>query len=315
MSQYKISGGLNLSAIEAAVSSIEVTRNRLVGIRIEAGENIVTFVEQRVPPRPHFVLEGTAPPANTTLSWSGTVLVENEEVIVEIYRGQPAGTVLGPLSQQIEQVQQALNVGVDGAAGPETWSAIADHLQLPAATRVKRTDTRSEAVIATLLPQVQAYARALFFKAKERGFAMTLISGTRSFAEQDKLFAKGRDAQGRVIGKVVTNARGGYSNHNFGIAFDVALFDAQGKYIKDGALYRPVGVLGEEIGLEWGGRWTSLVDPSHFQLRPQWAAGMREAQMLARLRQEYPDGIDIPRKALAALGRQAEIRGLAHGLV
>lgn len=49
--------------------------------------------------------------------------------------------------------------------------------------------------------------------------------GIRTYAEQDALYAKGRDADGNVIDKaaVVTNAKGGESPHNWGMAIDVTL--------------------------------------------------------------------------------------------
>ena len=49
--------------------------------------------------------------------------------------------------------------------------------------------------------------------------------GIRTFAEQDALYAKGRDAAGNVIDAdaVVTEAKRGQSPHNFGLAVDVTL--------------------------------------------------------------------------------------------
>jgi len=46
-------------------------------------------------------------------------------------------------------------------------------------------------------------------------FAYTL----RTFAEQDALYAKGRTE----AGKIVTNAKGGMSYHNYGLAIDIVL--------------------------------------------------------------------------------------------
>ena len=46
-------------------------------------------------------------------------------------------------------------------------------------------------------------------------FAYTL----RTFAEQDVLYAQGRSKPG----KVVTNAKGGQSYHNYGLAIDIVL--------------------------------------------------------------------------------------------
>jgi peptidoglycan LD-endopeptidase CwlK len=195
----------------------------------------------------------------------------------------------------ISAVQKALGVEVDGTAGPETWNAIYNRIcggksaaarktkaAVPAAVRVgarDRVDDRSEKAIATLLPQVQPYARALVKKAAQHGITIKVISGLRTYAEQDELFAQGRTKPGRIV----TNARGGFSNHNFGIAFDVGVFEGT-SYLDESPKYKAVGALGMDMGLEWGGNWKTIVDEPHFQLRPKWAGDMKERDMLAELR-------------------------------
>jgi peptidoglycan L-alanyl-D-glutamate endopeptidase CwlK len=83
-------------------------------------------------------------------------------------------------------------------------------------------------VIATLLPQVQPYARALIGKAAAAGITIKVISGLRTHEEQNDLYAQGRTKRGPIV----TNARGGYSNHNFGIAFDAGVFES-GTYLDE----------------------------------------------------------------------------------
>jgi len=56
------------------------------------------------------------------------------------------------------------------------------------------------------------------------------------------------------------------------------------KYLSESVKYKAVGVLGMDLGLEWGGNWKTIVDEPHFQLRPEWAAGITQKQMLAELR-------------------------------
>jgi peptidoglycan LD-endopeptidase CwlK len=90
----------------------------------------------------------------------------------------------------------------------------------------------------------------------------------------------------------VTKARGGFSNHNFGIAFDVGVFEGD-KYRGESPKYKAVGALGEELGLEWGGRWTSIIDQPHFQLRPEWALQLSEREMLAQLRERVADDAPV----------------------
>ena len=189
------------------------------------------------------------------------------------------------IEEMIAAVQDKLGVEVDGKAGPETWGAIYARLvgkridgqrPMDALTEV---DSRSEKVIATLLPEVRPMARALVHKAAAAGISIKLISGLRSYAEQDALYAKGRTAPGPVV----TNARAGFSNHNFGIAFDIGVFES-GRYLPESPKYKAVGVLGMDLGLEWGGNWKTIVDQPHYQLRPAWAAELPERQLLAELR-------------------------------
>lgn len=192
------------------------------------------------------------------------------------------------IEDMIAAVQNALGVEVDGKAGPQTWGALYARLVeqrvegMEPARAISAADPRSEKVIATLLPEVQPMARALVQKAAAAGITIKIISGLRTYAEQDALYAQGRTAPGQRV----TNARGGHSNHNFGIAFDVGVFEGN-KYLPDSPKYKAVGVLGADLGLEWGGNWKTLVDQPHFQLRPQWAANLTERQMLAELRARH----------------------------
>lgn len=102
-------------------------------------------------------------------------------------------------------------------------------------------------------------------------FAYTL----RTFAEQDALFAQGRSKPG----KVVTNAKGGQSYHNYGLAIDIVLIldkDKNGTFetaswdLKsdfDGdkkADWMEVVQIFKRYGFEWGGDW-KFVDAPHFQ--------------------------------------------------
>jgi hypothetical protein len=52
------------------------------------------------------------------------------------------------------------------------------------------------------------------------------------------------------------------------VAYDIAILDAEGRYVRSGSdpRYLSSGVIGEALGLEWGGRWTRPYDPAHFQL-------------------------------------------------
>jgi peptidoglycan L-alanyl-D-glutamate endopeptidase CwlK len=150
-------------------------------------------------------------------------------------------------------------------------------------------DDRSERVISTLHPRLRDKARQLVQSASTKGIKIKVISGLRTYDEQNSLYAQGRSSSG----KIVTNARGGYSNHNFGVAFDVGVFSTDGKYIDESPAYKTVGQLGKALGFEWGGDWSSIQDQPHFQLRPVWAKGMKESEMLAEMRRRKSAGADV----------------------
>ncbi|MEP6821207.1 MAG: M15 family metallopeptidase [Chthoniobacterales bacterium] len=193
----------------------------------------------------------------------------------------------------IGAVQEELGLKADGKAGPQTWKAIylrikgkpPEDADAPVTTKdlpasaTGSVDARSEKSIATLHPEARPYARTLVQKAASVGITIMVISGLRTYEEQDALYAQGRTKPGPRV----TNARGGYSNHNFGIAFDIGVFKGA-TYIPDSPQYKAVGAMGIEIGLEWGGNWKTIKDEPHFQLRPHWATDQTESDMLAELR-------------------------------
>jgi peptidoglycan L-alanyl-D-glutamate endopeptidase CwlK len=149
-------------------------------------------------------------------------------------------------------------------------------------------DARSEKTISTLLPELHSLARQLVQDAADEGITIKIISGLRTYDEQNSLYAQGRTASGNVV----TNAKGGYSNHNFGIAFDIGVFE-NGKYLGNSPSYRVVGPIGTALGLEWGGNWKTFVDLPHYQLRPSWAANMSESEMLRHLRDRKDKSLPV----------------------
>lgn len=154
-------------------------------------------------------------------------------------------------------------LALDGIWGPKSQEA-ADEFKAQSIARFGNTplDSRSLENILTLLPAAQEKAVDLYIVANRMpelvnsGTHLKIISGTRTFAEQDALFHQ--------VPKV-TNARGGQSNHSFGVAFDVGLFQ-NGDYLDDSPLYAKIGKVGKTLDLEWGGDWSSFEDQPHFQV-------------------------------------------------
>ena len=122
-------------------------------------------------------------------------------------------------------------------------------------------DARTESNINTLLPSAQAKAREFMAACLAANIPLKIICGTRTYAEQDELYTKGRTKPGPIV----TKARGGYSWHNFGIAWDIGIFEGI-RYIEESPLYAKAGKIAESLGLEWGGRW-QFSDEPHIQLK------------------------------------------------
>lgn len=153
---------------------------------------------------------------------------------------------------------------LDGSWGPNTDAADQAFLQQSQniAEQNGIFDVRSESNIITLCPKAQVLARKFLTVFKNAGMDVRIISGTRTYAEQDALYRKGR---GNSTEKVVTNAKGGQSNHNFGLAWDIGLFE-NGKYITTSSKYNQLYPLVKNLPmLEWGGNWISIKDNPHYQ--------------------------------------------------
>lgn len=127
-------------------------------------------------------------------------------------------------------------------------------------------DSRTEGNLTTLLPIAQRYARkwlrdSVLPWAAKNGLTVKIIGGTRTYAEQDALYAQGRTVKGQKI----TNARGGYSLHNHAIAFDIGIFQGS-KYLESDTQYRALyKACGAPDKFSWGGNWKSIVDTPHYQ--------------------------------------------------
>lgn len=99
---------------------------------------------------------------------------------------------------------------------------------------------------------------------------------------------KGRNHAGEVVDAkaVVTNSRPGKSYHNVrypsgkacSLAYHIRLRDRAGRLVgwpgaapMDDDAYLRLGLLGEKLGLVWGGRWKNPHDPCHYEVHPNGA--------------------------------------------
>lgn len=125
--------------------------------------------------------------------------------------------------------------------------------------------------IALLHPKLREEARDIYFEisAALNSKAFCRFSYTlRTFAEQDALYSQGRTTKGGIV----TNAKGGLSYHNYGLALDIVLIDGKNAswdvkkdFDGDGKPdWIEVVTIFKQYGWEWGGDW-KFVDAPHFQ--------------------------------------------------
>ncbi len=175
------------------------------------------------------------------------------------------------LVDDIKRIQGFYGLVRDGVVGPMTVGAILKDISSRDGTDAGETpalplDDRSREHIASLDPKARDRFEQLTLLGKATaatyGCDYVMIEGHRTWEEQDALYARRPK---------VTNARGGYSNHNFGIAADFGVF--RGKSYLDDAdpelaaqIHAAVAVHARKLGFEWGGDWRTMKDFPHYEI-------------------------------------------------
>jgi len=115
--------------------------------------------------------------------------------------------------------------------------------------------------INALHPYFRDKVIALISTCKAKGIELAVVETYRTHAKQNEY---------KAMGKHYTRSSGGKSKHQYGLAIDVVpLIDSVAQW-ENVRLWRKVGLIGEQLGLRWGGRWRSLYDPGHFE----WTGGL-----------------------------------------
>lgn len=116
--------------------------------------------------------------------------------------------------------------------------------------------------IEDLQPELQRIYHLFADKMEAAGIDFIVTCTARTQAEQDALYAQGRTLPGR---KVTWTRR---SRHTGGRAFDIVIME-NGKPDWDvsNRKWEEAGLIGQSVGLEWGGGWLTSKDFPHFELK------------------------------------------------
>lgn len=115
--------------------------------------------------------------------------------------------------------------------------------------------------INALHPYFREKVNTLIANCAAKGIELAVVETFRTHTKQNEY---------RAMGKNYTRSKGGHSKHQYGLAIDVVPIVNGEPQWNNGKLWRKIGLIGEQLGLHWGGRWKSLYDPGHFE----WTGGL-----------------------------------------
>lgn len=123
-------------------------------------------------------------------------------------------------------------------------------------------DAISEKRISFLYPELIRRWVKIDAELVEQGITVRIDQGLRTWTEQDVLYAQGRTTPG----KIVTDAKGGESWHNYGLALDfVPMIDGHPQWNTASPGYAATIAIAERWGLVSGSKW-HRPDVPHIQL-------------------------------------------------
>lgn len=122
----------------------------------------------------------------------------------------------------------------------------------------------------------------LIAKCKAKGIELAIVETYRTHAKQHEY---------KSMGKKYTSSGAGQSKHQYGLAVDVVPVVNSVPVWDNNILWRRIGLVGEKLGLRWGGRWRKPYDPGHFE----WTGGLTSYHLkagkvptLSKIADRYP---------------------------
>jgi len=199
--------------------------------------------------------DGIVGPATWNVLIENVKLIQRQLILRGYNSGYPDGWFGSVTTNTVRRFQRDNNLYQDGIVNPRTRQRLFNPFP-----KNNFEYYPSSNAIGSLNPHVASLARKFLELTHANNLDVRITNAFRSWDEQDRVFAQGRT----MPGSVVTNAEGGDSYHNWGLAFDAAPYE-NGKISNDINKYTKMGQLGQQVGLEWGGTFKSIVDLPHFQ--------------------------------------------------
>lgn len=132
--------------------------------------------------------------------------------------------------------------------------------------RLKYADKISLERIELMHPKYRSLLREQYLDVNmflPHGVRLRITQTLRTNKEQDDLYSQGRTRSG----KIVTNAKGGQSIHNYGLAFDfvILLNEKNASWSVDKNWMTVVNYFKKQ-GWHWGGDFKTFKDNPHFEV-------------------------------------------------
>ena len=180
--------------------------------------------------------------------------------------------------RSVKSYQRSRGLGVDGVVGPKTANALSTNA--PAVERGKAPeggsslepgerksfDPGNRLGKSEMNPQVARITEKTCMELQDLGYHPYVVSGFRSFNEQNSLYEQGRSKPGPKV----TWVKGGGSWHNYGLAVDIAFWNSSGSgpSWSEHHPWSRIGSVGMKNGFtRWGG---DFGDRPHLEYHPKW---------------------------------------------
>lgn len=176
-----------------------------------------------------------------------------------------AGKIIFKKASLLDSVRaaEAARFALDTVTGWKNWALVENNT-----FGKNRGDLKMITDVNALHPYFRDKVLDLIEKCKAKGIELAFVETYRTHAKQNEY---------KGMGKKYTRSGGGKSKHQYGLAVDVVpIVNGEAQW-NNMALWRRIGVMGEKLGLRWGGRWRHPFDPGHFE----WTGGLNTASLSA----------------------------------